>query len=157
MPHTWVHHVTYINESPHKHVTYMNASRYIHKPATPHASRIHECVTSTNINESPHTHVTCMNASCHIHNWVAPHICQRTVTPIDVSCHTYEWVTSHIWMSHITHMNESRHPRPPRKSPNIYWFLLHERAPHKSCSLTRELSQWSIRGRSLGHRERVLT
>ena len=93
--HTWMSHVTRMNESCH----------------------IYEWIMS-HIWMSLVTH---MNESCHIwtghvtYEWVMAHARMIHITHMNESCHTYEWVMSRMCMSHVTyewvmsHMNDSCH------------------------------------------------
>ena len=101
MPHIWMSHAIYMNESCH-------ARHTIH----PHVTQRNEPIWMS--------HVTNMNESCHIYEWVMSHIWMSHVTYLDGPCHArhtthphvvshrgmslYEWVMSHIWMSHVTHV-----------------------------------------------------
>ena len=124
MSHTWMSHVTYMNESCH------TCGRSWFLVWLPSSSTFHGTLrfTRTHMNESRHTyewvtshiwmrHVAHMNEShhtyewdtSHTYEWVTSHIWMSHVTRTNESRHTYEWVTSHTWMSHVTHANESRH------------------------------------------------
>jgi len=74
MPHVWMSHVTYMNESCHK---YINESCHISEWVMPHIWM---------------NHATYMNETCHIHQCVMPHTYNAT------HGHAYECVMVHIWM-----------------------------------------------------------
>jgi len=122
MSHTWMRHVTRMNEACHtyewgmahiwmSHVTHLRGQ----EPASscPPPWELWQCVSMSFI---PMSHVTHMNESCHTYEWDMSHIWishvtkwMSHVTHMNESCHTYEWVMSHVWISHITHMKESCH------------------------------------------------
>ena len=139
MSHTWMSHVTHMNESCHTYgwvTSHIWMSHVIHIDESWHTSwvwvmaHILRCVPWLNmsclINMCDMTHsyvwrqhdsrcVPWLNISCCIllshvtRGWVMSHIWMSSVAHMNGSCHTYEWVMSHIWMSHVTHQNESCH------------------------------------------------
>jgi len=93
MPHVWMSHVAYTNESCHSYDWVMS----------------HVWSVMSHIWMS---HVTRSNESCRMHKWVMSHKwmthvarVMNHVTNMNESCHSYEWVMSQ--RSHVTHMNES--------------------------------------------------
>jgi len=105
MAHTWMSHVTPMNESCHTHLPF----------ATP-------LTMTTTLDMRMYTLLSMSHAAL---IWVShvTHICMRHVTYIpdndnnaryayvhtyiNESCHAYEWVMSHIWMSHVTYISDN--------------------------------------------------
>jgi len=126
MSHTWMRHVTNMNESCHAYVwvmshlwmrcvTHMNDSCHTYGWVMSYIWMSHV----TNMEESCHTyewvvrqkrmsHAAHISESCHTHIWVTSRI-GLYVLMGNESCHTYEWVMSHVWMSHRMLMNEACH------------------------------------------------
>jgi len=75
MSHTWMRHVTRMNESCHTHEWVM-----------PHTSGAAPtpCLRWK-------SHATHMDESCHTHGWVMPHTWMSHATHMDESCHTHGW------------------------------------------------------------------
>jgi len=83
MSHTWMSHVTQMNESCHTHEWWMSAV--------------------THMNESCDTYQGVMS-----HTWMRHAAWHHTYQRVMLG-QPHEWVMSHTWMSHVTHMNESCH------------------------------------------------
>jgi len=111
--HTWMSHMTYMNESCHASEWVMS---HIWMILVTHRMRY-----VTQMNESCHiSHIRHMQESRHAFDWVMSHILMSHVINMDESCQTndqYDWVILHIrryeygiphnWRSHVTHLRES--------------------------------------------------
>ena len=96
MPHIWMHHVTYTNESCR---TYVNESCRTFESVMSHISM------SIAIRIHCFAHVAHTSESCHTCKWVMSHIWMSHVTHIHIHCYSYAWLptrSSYLWvMSHI--------------------------------------------------------
>jgi len=81
MLHTWMSHVTHMNESCHTDEWVMSHRWMDHI-----------------------THMTHYCKLTHYCRLVVSHTWLSHATYMNESCHTHEWVMSHIWMDHITHI-----------------------------------------------------
>jgi len=132
MAHTWMSHVTHVNDLWHASLSLYN--HVLDNPLKRHG---------THMNEPWHmyewvmahtwmSHGTHMNESWHIYEWVMSHtwmtydmpLYHHTFMPstppvkrhgtrvneswqyMNEPWHIYEWVMAHIWMSHVTHVKD---------------------------------------------------
>ena len=99
MSHTWISHVTHMNESWHISTGKWTESTLAHMTNT--------CTYDKHLHISQTlAHITNMISTC--------------------SCGKYEWVMSHTWISHVTHMNESCRTR---ESVTSHIWLSHGTSP----------------------------
>jgi len=132
MSHTWISHVTHMNESWHISTGKWTESTLAHMTNT--------CTYDKHLHISQTlAHITNMisTCSCGKYEWVwqiwisvanmnEPHIAHMTNMISTCSCGKYEWVMSHTWISHVTHMNESCRTR---ESVTSHIWLSHGTSP----------------------------
>jgi len=122
MSHTWISHITHMDESRHAYecvILQVWKGRGTRKDCVcawrpgGNVSLEERVLKGAKHCPARQTLTKHMNESCHTHEcvmsniWMGHVIYERFMSYMDESCH--ECVMSHVWMRHVTHVNESCH------------------------------------------------
>jgi len=112
-PHTWMSHVTHMNESRSAN-SHTVCTHSIYDMTCSCTYRLLMFLTPPACART--SHVINMKESCHTSAWVmheslpiCMYVCMSHVTRLNESRHAYEWAMLISWMSHVVNMSESCH------------------------------------------------